>query len=157
MSDDREHVFISHIHEDDEDLKDLKDLLSRKGYDIRDASIHSLKPNGAQNEDYIKSQILRPRIKWAGTLIVLISEGTHESEYVNWEIEEAHKQSKRIVGVWARGSRDSDLPESLRKYGDDTVVGWQADCIMAAIRGEGVWQSASGGARPAELAARHGC
>ena len=42
-------VFISHVHEDDGLLQDLKELLERNGYQIRDGSIDSSKPNAAEN------------------------------------------------------------------------------------------------------------
>ena len=76
---DRKNVFISHIHEDDHRLPPLKKLLAKHGLDVRDASINSLKPNQAQNEDYIKYQILAPRIDWAGVLVVLITPDTCKS------------------------------------------------------------------------------
>lgn len=135
MRDDVKNVFISHIHEDDSILKDLKDLLARNGYDIRDGSIDSLKPNQAKDPDYIKSEILAPRIRWASTMVVLISSETHTSDYVEWEIEYAHKQEKRIIGVWMQGAKDSDLPKGLDKY-RDALVGWQADRVMDAITGK---------------------
>lgn len=136
MADEVKNVFISHIHEDDDALQDLKELLNNNGYEIRDSSIDSSKPNQADNPDYIKSEILAPKIQWASTMVVLISPDTHTSEYVDWEIEYAHKNDKRIIGVWNLGDKDSaDLPENFEKY-RDALVGWQADRIMGAITGE---------------------
>ena len=51
------------------------------------------------------------------------------------EVEYAQKQDKRIVGVWAQGSQDADLPKSLDQYAD-AGVGWQADRVMGAITGK---------------------
>ena len=62
MADDMKNVFISHIHEDDAGLGKLKDLLKAKGLTIRDYSINADNPNNAKSEDYIKSEILAPRI-----------------------------------------------------------------------------------------------
>ena len=128
-------VFISHIHEDDDGLKDLKNLISKHGIDIRDSSITSEKPNSAKNPDYIKQDILSPQIQWCGTLVVYVSAGTKDSDWVNWEIEYANKLGKRIVGVWAQGQNQCDLPESLEKYGD-AVVGWNGENIVDAIIGK---------------------
>src|SRR5205085_9227433 len=124
-ADEVKNVFISHIHEDDGELTGVKDLLAKNGYQSRDGSINSDKPNDAQNEDYIKSQILAPRIQWASTMIVLISSDTHTSPWVEWEIEYAQQMGKRIVGLWAQGAKDSDVPKNLDRYAD-AVVGWQA-------------------------------
>ena len=76
MANETRNVFVSHIHEDDDGLRSLKDLLAGRGYTIRDASITADKPNDASNPDYIKSQILAPRIRWASTLIVYVSPET---------------------------------------------------------------------------------
>ena len=75
-------IFISHIHEDDEYVSRLSDLLKKNGYDVRNGSIDSSKPNDARNPEYIKEKYLRPRINWAGTLVVLIGPGTHQSDWV---------------------------------------------------------------------------
>ena len=94
----------------------MKDLLRKKGYTIRDSSINSSTPNNAQSPEYIKSEILAPRITQAGTFLVLISRGTKQSEWVDWEIEYAARLGKRIVGVWEHGASEADVPEPLTKY-----------------------------------------
>jgi hypothetical protein len=134
MADTVRNVFISHVHEDDALLQDLKTLLASKGYEVRDGSIDSSKPNDAQSEDYIKAEILAPHIRWAGAVIVLISPLTHSSKYVNWEIEYAARQDKPVIGVYALGGTDSNLPEAFQKYGD-SLVGWQADRVIDALEG----------------------
>jgi Thoeris protein ThsB, TIR-like domain len=135
MPDEVRNVFISHVHEDDEGLAKLKSLLARSGLSIRDSSINSGNPNNASSPEYIKSQILAPQINWAGTLIVYISPKTRTSEWVNWEIEYAAKKEKRIVGVWAHGANECDIPDALDDYAD-AIVGWNSDQIIGAITGE---------------------
>src|SRR6266540_2956517 len=108
-------IFISHVHEDDDLLPKLKELIAKAGMDVRDGSIHSAKPNEAQSEQYIKNDILAPRIGWASTLVVLITHDTAQSWWVNWEIEYAVKQGKTVVGVFAQGATDADVPEQLQK------------------------------------------
>lgn len=150
-------VFISHIHEDDRKIRDLKNLLASQGCTARDSSINSSNPNEASNPDYIKQEILAPQISWAGTLVVLISPHTHESPWVNWEIEYAKKLDKRIIGVWDEGATDCDVPEALDDYGD-AVVDWNADRVVDAIFGRiNNWHLSNGAIRPAREIARHGC
>jgi hypothetical protein len=126
---------MSHVHEDDDGLGKTKEILAKNGMTIRDGSIDSEKPNEAKSPEYIKSQILAPRIKWAGTFMVYITPKTKDSEWVDWEIEYAEKLGKRIVGVWAHGHKKCDVPEALEKYAD-AVVPWNAEKIMAAIDGK---------------------
>jgi hypothetical protein len=132
--DSTKNVFISHRGIDDEHIQKLKDLLSSKGYQIRNSSIDSSKPNEAKNDEYIKS-LLHPRIQWASTTVVLISPDTKESEWVNWEIEQAHYEGKRIVGVYVNGANNCDVPEKFEEYGD-ALVGWTGDRIIDSIEGE---------------------
>jgi hypothetical protein len=134
---DKKNVFISHVHEDDALLPDLKQLIARAGMEVRDGSISSDKPNDAENEQYIKREILKPRIEWASTLIVLITHDTAQSWWVNWEIKYAIQLSnKRVIGVFAQGATDADIPDELRKCGDAAIVGWQGNRVVDAINGD---------------------
>lgn len=135
MANEIKNVFISHVHEDDDGLVKMKDLLKSDGMTIRDYSINADNPNNAHSEDYIKSQILAPRIDKSSTLVVYISPQTKDSHYVNWEIEYAEKQNKRIIGVWAHGENGCEVPEALENYGD-AIVGWTGNNIIDAINGK---------------------
>ena len=153
---DSANVFVSHIHEDDDHIANMKSLLSDRGFDVRDSSINASRPNDASNPDYIKQKILAPRIDWPGTMVVLVSPETKDSEYVRWEIEYAASHDKRIVAVFTRGSADCDLPEGLEDYAD-AIVAWNGDAILDAVRGEDVWQDSTGAQRARRDIARHNC
>lgn len=156
MAKNMKNVFISHIHEDDAGLGKLKTLLEKNGLTIRDSSINSSNPNNAKSPDYIKSSILAPQIDWAGTLIVYVSPGTKDSEWVNWEIEYAAKHDKRIVGVWEHGTKDCELPSALKEYAD-SVVGWNGNSIIDAINGKDSWENPDGGGCDTVPIKRHRC
>lgn len=157
MAGDRKHVFISHIHEDDEGLGKLKELLANAGMTIHDASINSLNPNNAKSESYIKSQILAPQIDWAGTMIVYVTPDTKDSEWVDWEIRHAHQKDKRIVGVWAHGCNDCELPAALADLAD-AVVGWHGNSIVDAINGDcDIWERPDGTPCDVRVIKRHCC
>lgn len=135
MADQIKNVFISHVHEDDKGLNNLKNLLGSKGLEVRDSSITSEKPNNAKSPDYIKNEILKPRIDWAGCMLVYLSPETKDSMWVNWEIEYAHENDKTIVGVWEQGSKGCEIPEALDNYAN-AIVGWNGDKIIDAINGD---------------------
>ncbi|MBK7878381.1 MAG: TIR domain-containing protein [Planctomycetes bacterium] len=133
---DKKNIFISHVHKDDDLLPKLKDLISKAGMKVRDGSINSDKPNNANNPDYIKEKYLKPHIDWASTLVVLITHDTAQSKWVNWEIQYAIEQGKHVVGVFAQGATDADIPDALRTHGDAAVVGWQSERVVDAIDGK---------------------
>lgn len=127
-------VFISHHSKDEEHINKLKELLSPKGYNIKNSSIESSKDDGARKSENVIKRLLRMRIHWAGTFVCLIGTQTHTREWVDWEIDQANKKGKRIVGVFTHGASNSDVPENLEKY-RDALVGWNSDKIIDAIEG----------------------
>lgn len=132
---DMKNIFISHVHKDDALLPKLKDLISKAGMEARDGSINSDKPNKANDPDYIKEKYLKPHIDWSSTLVVLITHDTAQSDWVNWEIKYAIEQGKNVVGVFAQGATDADIPEELAKHAA-AIVGWQGDRVVDAINGK---------------------
>jgi hypothetical protein len=136
-------VFISHYNKDDEHIGNLKDLLARKGYTIKNGSIDSSKPNRVISGEAIK-RLLRLRINWAGTFICLIGKDTHTRPWVDWEIEQAKAKGKTIIGVKVFGEGDATLPKNFEKYGD-CLTGWNSDKIIHALEGHDIgWSDPSG-------------
>lgn len=144
----RRHLFISHHHQDDAEVTKLTQLMAGKGYDIRNSSVR-MKPENQRRMDEkrvsekVIQRILRIKITWASTVVVLIGKDTHARPWVNWEIDQANAQGKRIVGVFARGGTEADIPPSLEKY-SSAIVGWNTNSIMAAIDGTNDFQRPDG-------------
>lgn len=149
----RRHLFISHHHQDDKQVSSLSNLLAAKGYDIRNSSVR-MKPENQRRmdekrvSDKVIERILRMKISWASTVVVLIGKDTHSRPWVNWEIQKAHEQGKRIVGVYARGGTESDIPSNLEKYAS-SIVAWNSDSVISAIDGQNNFQNPDGNSRPA--------
>ena len=102
------------------------------------------KLKNATNEQYIKYELIKPQMNWAGTVVVLIGKDTAKSDYVNWEIKTAAEMGKRIGGVFLRGAKEEDVPAELNEYGN-TLIGWNGDKIVRAINGEDLdWEKPDG-------------
>lgn len=157
MADKAKNIFISHVHEDDDGLKKLKAIAKDNGLDVRDYSINSSNPNKATSEDYIKNEILAPRIDQCSVLVVYITPDTKDSHYVDWEIAYAHAQGMRVVGVWAWGEKGCDLPQGLDDLAD-AVVGWNGSAIVDAITGKfNGFERPDGTPPPTRSFKRHPC
>jgi len=148
----RRHLFISHHHRDDALVDKFTKLLGSKGWDVRNSSIRA-KPANQQRldngmvSDSVIRRLLRMKVSWASTVVVLIGKQTHQRPWVNWEIDQAHAQGKRIVGVYEQGGKESDIPESLEKYAS-AIVGWNSNSIVDAIdSGENTFQNPDGTTR----------
>ena len=149
----RRHVFISHHHADDAEVDKLTDLLTRRGNDIRNSSIRAKPSNQARLDrgevkDETIRRLLRMKISWASTVVVLIGEDTHTRPWVDWEIKQAQRQGKRIVGVFVRGGTDAHKPAALELYAS-AIVGWTSAKIIEAIEGtENPFETPDGTPRP---------
>ena len=135
----RRHVFISHHHANDSEVDKLVHLLGRKGYEIRNSSIRAKPANQRRlDREEVKDatirRLLRMKISWASTVVVLIGRDTHTRPWVNWEIEQANRQGKRIIGAYIRGGMEADTPPALERYAS-AIVGWNSDKIIDAIEG----------------------
>lgn len=148
----RRHVFISHHHADDAEVDKLTSLLNNKGYDIRNSSIRAKPANRDRLEKglvdpKVIQRLLRMKMSWASTVVVLIGKETYSRPWVNWEIEQANKQGKRIVGVYERGGTNAGISPELEKYAS-TIVSWNAESIISAIDGtENAFQNPNGSPR----------
>lgn len=135
----QKNVFISHHHGDDSHVDSFQSMLGRGEYHVRNSSVRMKPANerrvkeGRVSDNTIK-RLLRMKMRWASTVVVLIGPKTHSRPWVNWEIEQAHKLGKRIVGVFLRGGTQADVPKALDDYGQ-AVVNWSTKGVVDAIEG----------------------
>jgi hypothetical protein len=124
--DKKRNIFISHHGEDDEHVQHLKERLKDDGYEVRNSSVDSTKHQEVRPSDETIKDNLTSGINWAGTFICLIGEDTHTRDWVDFEIEQAYKQGKPIVGIYMHGCANSvELPEKLEKY-RSYIIGWNS-------------------------------
>lgn len=133
-------VFISHHHADDDHVTKLTDMLSRSGFQLRNSSIRAKPANQERLDkglikDAVLKRLLRMKMSWASTVVVLIGKDTHARPWVNWEIQQANELGKRVVGVYMRGGTEADVPPTFDDYGS-ALVNWNSDSIIDAIEGK---------------------
>lgn len=115
-------VFIS-FDADDEGMVNLfrsqaKD--NRFPFEFRDYSVKDPFEYGWRDE--VRSLIAR-----SSAVIVAIGRNTHRSRAVNWEIKEAHRQEKIVIGVWLHRDLDLYAPSAMDPI--DPIVSWNTDEI----------------------------
>ena len=146
----QKNVFISHHHKDDESVDGLTELLKKNSYEVRNSSIRVDQDGKSPSDGKTKlsdkeiEELLKDKITWAGTVIVIIGVETHTRPWVNWEIEEAYKQGKNVIGVYENGLKDQvELPDALEKY-SNSILGWSSSSIIDAINGKGKFENPDG-------------
>lgn len=83
----------------------------------------------SRDADYIKS-LLRPKIRRASVLLCLVGEKTARSSWVNWEIAQAKKEGKGLVGVLIKPVYAK--PREIRDAGA-VFVPYRKEKILRAI------------------------
>ena len=146
-------IFVSHHHRDDASVDGLTDMLSGRGYQLRNSSIRVRPKNQARLDqkkvsDRTIERLLRMKMRWAGQVIVVIGKETHEREWVNWEIKVAHQLGKPIIGVFENGLKNKvEIPVNLKKYAS-SIVGWKSESVIKALNGNGQFQNPDGSLFP---------
>jgi len=142
-------VFVSHHHKDDASVDGLTRLAANKGFNLRNSSIRAKPENQKRiNDKKIPEQtlkrLLRMKMRWASQLIVVVGKETHSRDWVNWEIEQAHKMGMPIIGVYENGLTERvELPEKLADYGT-ALVSWRGESIIDALKGSSTFQNVDG-------------
>ena len=120
-------VFIS-FHMNDEYAKQL--LIHQAKSDKFDLEFSNYAVNEPFDEKW-KTQC-KERIAMTSTVIVLIGPDTHSREAVNWEINEAYKQGKNVIGVRVHRYKNHRVPQSMVDNGAK-IVNWDMNEISREL------------------------
>ena len=127
----RRRIFLSFRGED----KNLVDLFRGQAknkntdLDFQDFSLRA--PFNSENAEYIRRGI-RERIKQSSVTVVLITESTYKSTWIDWEIRESVRLGKGVVGVKLKDDTSIRIPKAIREHGYK-VVGWNHQEIREVI------------------------
>lgn len=128
----RRKVFISFIHTDKNEVDLFRGQAKNENSDLDfiDMSLHV--PFNSENAEYIKRGI-RERIKQSSVTVVFVSEDTHKSDWVNWEINESLQLGKGVVVVNI-GDSSTRMPSAAIENKDKVrIVPWKHQDLMDAI------------------------
>jgi hypothetical protein len=111
-------VFITFHVDDEAQVNLLRSQSKSEDFDIvfRDYSVKE------PFDEKWKSQC-KERISQTSAVICMIGENTAERPAVNWELEEAYKQGKKVIGVRIYRDQNHPIPEPLKAHGA-RIIDW---------------------------------
>lgn len=127
MPESKRNVFVS-FHMNDEYAKQL--LISQAKNDKFDLEFINYAINEPFDEKW-KTQCAE-RIKQCSVVIVMIGKETHKREAVLWEINEAHRQGKRVIGVRIHRYEKHKIPGPLRNN-RSKIINWDINKISEEL------------------------
>ena len=124
-------VFISFDYDNDAHYKNL--LLAwdkNKDFDFGfyDGSLRDA--INSTNAAYIKGKI-KPKILAAGRLLCIVGEKTSKSDWIDWEIQIAKDNSKKLIGV--KTAKDNTSPLGLIGSSATWALSFNFDAIKKAL------------------------
>ena len=128
ITDYQRNVFVSYDMDND---KGMVSLLTNQAKDDRFPFVFRDYSVKEPYEEKWKSRV-RDKISQTSAVIIAIGEKTHESKAIDWEIREAHRQGKKVLGVRLRSKQDHKIPTALKEYGD-RVINWKAKDIAKEL------------------------
>lgn len=128
----RRRVFLSFKHEDEETVRMFRGQAKNENSKLDFIDMGLKVPFDSENAEYIR-QGIRARIQQSSVTLVVASEKTHESDWVNWEIRESVKLGKGVVVVKTNDSI-ARMPDAVTEHSDKVkIVAWNHKAIMNAI------------------------
>lgn len=125
------HVFISFVEEDLDEVNLLRGQAKNENSDLTFDDYSLKEPFDSANADYVRRGI-RERLQRTSVCIVYLSNNTWSSKWVQWEISEALRLGKAVIGVYKGAAPPSRLPEPFRE-GRLRIVHWKHNDLMKAI------------------------
>ena len=125
-------IFVSHSWSYSDYYDRLISLLEeRKYFDFRDYSVPKNDPiHDAKNDAELKKAI-RAQMEHASCVLILAGVYATYSKWINIEIELAQELGKSIIAIEPWGAEKTS---SKVKGAADTIVGWNTESIVDAIR-----------------------
>ncbi len=129
----RRRVFVSFRHTDKTTVDLLRGQAKNENSELDFIDMGLKVPFDSENAEYIKSGI-RSRIEQSSVTLVAVSETTHESKWVNWEIRESLKLGKAVVVVKISDDSSIRMPDAVNENSSKIqIVSWNHSDIMNAI------------------------
>jgi len=110
----KKRVFLSFIEEDLPTVKGLRLLAANPDYDLEfyDESVRVA--IDSRDAEYVK-RVIRDKISRTSVTVCLISESTHKSRWVDWELEESEKKGNAIIAMALKGVDRAVLPKLIKE------------------------------------------
>ncbi|MFC4150577.1 TIR domain-containing protein [Micromonospora mangrovi] len=126
------HVFLSFVEEDLDLVWMFRGQARNKNLSLAFDDYSVKTPYNSTDAAYIKGQI-RPLIRAASITVCLIGTATHMSSWVDWEIEYAAEQGKRLAGIRLHSSRKGERVPAALTRNRAMILNWDIDEIVRWI------------------------
>ncbi len=119
----RHNTFLSFDYDDIDDVNLLRGQVKNEKSEIEFIDRSVKDPINSKRAEYIKQKIVE-RIRQCTQTVVYITENTHSSDWVKWEVEKSLELGKRVIAVHKGDTPPSPIPSCI-KDNKIKVVSWK--------------------------------
>ena len=119
----KKRVFLSFSFEDIDHIRGLRLLNYNPNFDLEFYDQSIKEAIDSKNSDYIKS-VISDQIRRSSVTVCLISETTHQSRWVDWELEKSDEFGNTIIAMAVKGVNSAILPKLIK---DQDINFWPWD------------------------------
>lgn len=127
----KKRAFLSFIEEDKEKVAGLRLLAANPNYDLEFYDESLRVAIESRDAEYVKRRI-REKINRTSVTVCLISEDTHTSRWVDWELEESDEKGNAIIAMALKGVKQAVLPKLIKEK-KLTFHGWDPEQLNKLI------------------------
>lgn len=124
------HIFISHAWKRSEHYLKVKKWLDDSNIIYADYSVTEENPLHSGNKRKLKED-LTGQIKPASCVIILSGMYAAHSDWIEYELSEAYRMGKYIIGVKPWGQER--IPQIITDAAD-VIVGWNSSSVVSAVK-----------------------
>lgn len=124
-------LFISHAWHRSEHYKKIIEWLDDSNISYRNYSVPEEDPLHSGNDKELQKDLTN-QIQPASCVIILAGMYAVHSEWIEYEVDEAVRMGKYIIGVRPWGQQR--IPAIIQDNAD-VMVGWNSDSVIGAIEG----------------------
>ena len=119
----RRNTFLSFDYDDIDEVNLLRGQVKNDKSEIEFIDRSVKDPINSERAEYIKQKIVE-RIRQCTQTVVYITENTHSSDWVKWEVEKSLELGKRVIAVHKGDTPPSPIPSCI-KDNKIKVVSWK--------------------------------
>ncbi len=119
----RRNTFLSFDYDDKKEVDLLRAHAKNEKSEIEFIDRSVKEPINSERADYIKQKIVE-RIRQCSQTVVYITEKTHSSDWVKWEVEKSIQLGKEVIAVHKGDTPPSHIPSCI-KDNKIKVVAWK--------------------------------
>jgi len=127
----RRNVFISFDSRDLNSVNMLRGQAKNENNDLEFSDRSLKEPFNSERAEYIRSGI-REQIRQSSVTIVYLSDVTHESEWVDWEVRESIALGKGVICLHSGDNPPQNIPTCVQEF-NVKIVKWNHKEIANAI------------------------